>query len=134
MDAGTRARVRQRADDRCEYYHLAQRHDPYHPFHAEHIQARQHRGTDDLANLARACHQCNLHKGTNLAGVDPDTNAITRLFHPRQDSWAEHFELQGPRVVGRTAVGRTTAWLLQMNSEERVELRTVLITLGEWNS
>ena len=131
MDAALRERVRQRADDRCEYCRLRQAHDPYHSFHVEHVVARQHRGTDDLENLAWACHQRNLHKGTNLARVDPDMNEVTRLFHPRRDRWEEHFALEGPRIAGRTAVGRTTAWLLQMNAEERVELRTVVLELGE---
>ena len=81
--------------------------------------------------LALACHACNLHKGTNLASFDPDTNEVTRLFHPRRDRWEEHFAANGPRIAGRTVIGRTTAWLLQMNSEERVELRTVLLELGE---
>jgi hypothetical protein len=35
-------------------------------------------------------------------------------------------------IAGRTDVGRTTAWLLEMNSEDRVELRRTLIDLGEW--
>lgn len=69
---------------------------------------------------------------TSGAGIDPDTGEVVRLFHPRRDQWVEHFALDGPRLCGRTAIGRTTAWLLQMNSEERVELRTVLMALGEW--
>jgi hypothetical protein len=131
MDAARREWVRQRADDRCEYCRLRQIHDSYHTFHVEHVVARQHRGPDDPENLAWACHQCNLHKGTNLASFDPDTNEVTRLFHPRRDRWEDHIALEGARIVGRTAVGRTTAWLLQMNTEERVELRTVLLELGE---
>ena len=131
MDAVLRERIRQRAGDRCEYCRLRQEHSPYHSFHVEHVVARQHRGTDDLENLAWACHQCNLHKGTNLASVDPDTNEVTRLFHPRRDRWEEHFASEGARIVGRTAIGRTTAWLLQMNAEERIELRAVLLKLGE---
>jgi hypothetical protein len=110
---------------------MRQAHDPYHTFHVEHIVARQHRGTDEAENLAWACHQRNLHKGTNLASIDPDTNEVTRVFHPRRDRWEEHFALEGPRIVGRTAVGRTTAWLLQMNAEERLERRAVLGELGE---
>ena len=62
---------------------------------------------------------------------DPDTNEVVRLFHPRRDNWHEHFALEGPRILGLTAIGRTTAWLLQMNAEERVELRSVLLALGE---
>lgn len=133
MDPKVRQQVRQRAGDRCEYCRLRQEHDAYHAFHVEHVVARQHRGKDGLENLAWACQHCNLHKGTNLASFDPDTNEVVRLFHPRRDRWEEHFALDGPRIVGRTAVGRTTSWLLQMNAEERVELRTVLMALGEWD-
>ncbi len=132
MDPKTRELTRQRADDRCEYCRLRQGHEPYHTFHVEHVVARQHRGADDLENLAWACHPCNLHKGTNLSGMDPDTNQVVRLFHPRRDRWEEHFALDASRIAGRTAAGRTTAWLLQMNSAERVELRSVLMALGEW--
>jgi len=133
MDAPGREHVRQRAGHRCEYCRLRQEHDAYHTLHVEHIIARQHRGGDDVNNLALACHQCNLHKGTNLYSVDPDTSEVVRLFHPRKDQWQDHFALDGPRIVGRTAIGRTTAWLLQMNSDERVQLRSALIQLGVWD-
>ena len=72
-----------------------------------------------------------MHKGTNLSSFDPDTNAVVRLFHPRSDLWPEHFALKGAAILGISAMGRTTAWLLQMNSEERIELRRVLMELGE---
>ena len=128
---GTRRLVRQRAGDRCEYCHLRQSQEVFHAFQIEHIIARQHRGGDDPENLALACHVCNLHKGPNLAGRDPDGDALVRLFHPRTDSWAEHFRFDGPFVVGLSAIGRTTAWLLGMNSPRRLELRRVLFELGE---
>jgi len=131
MDASIRRTVRERAGDRCEYCQLRQQYEPFHGFHVEHIVAKQHRGGDALDNLALACHQCNLHKGTNLASYDPDTNEVARLFHPRRNLWSEHFLIEGSRIVGRTPVGRTTAWLLQMNSEERIELRRLLRQLGE---
>jgi hypothetical protein len=131
MDALLRQQVRDRAGDRCEYCRLRQRQDPFHSFHVEHIVARQHGGTDDLENLALACHQCNLHKGTNLAGLDPDSGEMARLFHPRRDRWDEHFAWDGPTLVGLTAMGRTTAWLLEMNTGERLELRQMLRALGE---
>jgi hypothetical protein len=131
MDAKLRRRVQSRARNRCEYCRLRQQHDPFHTFHVEHIIARQHRGDNKLDNLALACHQCNLHKGTNLASFDPDTNEVVRLFHPRKDRWADHFKFDGPRILGVSAIGRTTAWLLQMNSEERLELRWLLSELDE---
>jgi len=40
-----------------------------------------------------------------------------RLFHPRSDDWAEHFELDGARIAGNTPVGRATVQVLSMNAE-----------------
>lgn len=131
MSPALREQVRERAGHRCEYCRLRQEHDGSYPFHVEHINPRKHGGSDHLENLALACHQCNLCKGTNLTGRDPDTNEIIRLFDPRQDRWAEHFKFHGSRIVGLTAVGRTTSWVLRMNSDDRVELRSVLLELGE---
>ena len=131
MDAALRQLVRQRAGERCEYCRLRQEHDRFHRLHIEHVVARQHGGRDIAENLALACNQFNLHKGTNLSSVDPDSGETIRLFHPRRDRWEDHFALRGIHIVGKTEIGRTTAWLLQMNSAERLELRRVLLTLGE---
>ena len=35
-------------------------------FHVQHVIARQRGGSDDAANLALACPECNYQKGTNL--------------------------------------------------------------------
>lgn len=50
----------------------------------EHIRPRKHGGSDDESNLCLACIDCNLHKGANLTGIDPVTEIMTPLFHPRQ--------------------------------------------------
>jgi 5-methylcytosine-specific restriction endonuclease McrA len=123
MDAAARERVRQRAGNRCEYCRLSQSGTPYAAFHVEHIIARQHGGSDDEDNLAWACRRCNFHKGPNLAGIDPATDEIVPLFHPRRDAWDEHFALRGGLVVGLTPVGRTTVRLLRMNLPARLDLR-----------
>jgi hypothetical protein len=125
MNAATRELVRRRASFRCEYCGLHQEQSPLAALHIEHILPRKHGGGDDLDNLALACVDCNLHKGTNLAGHDPQTGLLTELFHPRRQSWAEHFEWQGTMIVGKTAVGRTTVVVLQLNAEERRQLRAV---------
>jgi hypothetical protein len=70
-----------------------------------------------------ACQSCNLHKGTNLATIDPESNEMIRVFNPRTDIWEEHFQLVDFVVVGLTGVGRATARLLAMNTPHRVELR-----------
>ena len=55
---------------------------------------------------------------------------LTRLFNPRLDSWADHFEWDSARLVGRTSVGRTTVEVLQMNHEEAIEDRNSLLQRG----
>jgi len=131
MDAYLRALVRERAGDRCEYCRLRQQDEPLLRFQVDHITALQHRGSDDLSNLALICTRCNWQKGPNIAGIDPDTNLMTRLFHPRQDTWDDHFWLEGPMILGKTAIGRTTIWVLTMNRDDRIELRSALLELGE---
>lgn len=132
MSPELRQQVRERAGGRCEYCRLPDWIELAGPFHVEHIVARQHRGTDVLSNLAWACSRCNRHKGTNLSGVDPDSNEAVPLFNPRRERWEEHFEFVGAIIRGRSPAGRVTAWLLQMNAERRVELRSELISQGLW--
>lgn len=93
--------------------------------HVEHIIPRKHGGSDDLSNLALACIDCNLHKGANLSGLDPETGMLTALFHPRQQRWENHFESEGIRIVGKTDIGRTTVQVLNMNSADQIDLRSV---------
>jgi hypothetical protein len=125
IDAATRRLVRERARNRCEYCGLFQAHLTFTAFHIEHIIARQHGGGDEPDNLALACYHCNWHKGTNLTGIDPATNAIVPLFHPRRDVWQEHFAVQDILIVGSTSTGRTTVRVLNMNAVDHVQLRTV---------
>lgn len=129
--AATKRRVRERAGFRCEYCRVQQDDEPFLTYQIEHVVPRQHGGGDDADNLALACPQCNLHKGPNLAGVDPETNAIEPLFNPRRQSWEEHFEVRGPYIVGRTATGRATVRVLAMNEQTRVDLRREARAGGE---
>src|SRR5580700_10733805 len=118
MHAALRRLVEERAGQRCEYCRLHHDFQTLSPFHVEHIITRQHGGTDSPENLALACHRCNLHKGPNLTGIDPQTSELTRLYHPRQDRWTDHFQLRQAIIIGRTSLGRTTAALLQMNTPD----------------
>jgi hypothetical protein len=130
MDETLRELVWQRAGHRCEYCRLHQDQESLPRFQIEHITARQHGGTDAASNLALACHHCNLHKGPNLTGIDPKTKKIVRLFHPRRHKWQRHFAWDGPRLAGRTAIGRATVVVLAMNDVQRVALREGLIEEG----
>lgn len=127
MKASLRAQVRARAGRRCEYCRLHEDDLPFWPFHAEHVIARKHGGTDAPGNLAWSCHHCNLAKSSNLSGRDPKTGKIVPLFHPRTQRWSRHFRWDGPRCVGRTASGRATVAVLNMNVSHRVSLRRMLI-------
>jgi 5-methylcytosine-specific restriction endonuclease McrA len=118
-----RAFVRQRAANRCEYCHLHQDDSPLAALHIEHIRPRKHGGSDDESNLCLACIDCNLHKGSNLTGIDPLTGALTELFHPRQQRWEDHFAFEGIYIVGKSALGRTTIRVLDMNSDDQLNLR-----------
>ena len=129
MDAAAVQFVRQRAGERCEYCGLPQEFSGLR-CHIEPLGARQHGGSDESSTLALACPECNLRKGTNLTSMDPDTEQVTPLFHPRQDRWADHFAHIGGNIVGKTPVGRTTVSLLEMNGSDRLRLRQHLLRLG----
>lgn len=92
----------------------------------EHIRPRKHGGDDSLDNLALPCIDCNLRKGPNLSGVDPDSESVVELFNPRLQVWSEHFTWDGPQLHGLTPVGRATIAVLGLNSLDRILLRLAL--------
>lgn len=100
------------------------------PFPLDHIIARQHGGTTIRGNLALSCLHCNSHKGPNIAGIDPKSKKLTKLFDPRRHKWSRHFRWDGPYLIGRTAIGRTTIAVLDMNDAEFVEVRAMLLEEG----
>ena len=69
---------------------------------------------------------CSRYKGPNIAGIDPQTGGVVRLFHPRRDVWAEHFAGEGNKIVGLSREGVVTIGVLQMNAPEVVALRVEL--------
>jgi len=124
LDAAARQFVRERAANRCEYCQLTQENSPLARLQIEHIVPRKQGGSDLLGNLALACIDCNLRKGSNLSGIDPVDGTLTRLFHPREDTWGEHFEWDEILLVARTGIGRVTIGVLDLNSEDRLLVRT----------
>lgn len=121
IDAALRRLIRQRAGNSCEYCGMRQDELPFVTFHVEHIVARQHGGTDDASNLCEACHWCNFAKGTNLATIVD--GQLVPLFNPRHDVWSQHFIRVDDRIVGLTAVGRGTVQILNMNDDDRRQIR-----------
>jgi hypothetical protein len=129
MTSPLEEQVRHRARFRCEYCRMPQEYDGF-THEIDHVIPRKHGGPTVAGNLALACFPCNNNKGPNLAGIDPVTKKLTRLFHPRRHKWDRHFRWAGAILVGRTAVGRTTIEVLEINSPDRVRLRQALIDEG----
>ena len=123
--------VRQRAEGRCEYCRLPESPANFR-FPIDHVIARQHRGPTESDNLALSCPQCNLHKGPNLTGIDPDTGGVVPLFNPRQDRWDEHFAWRVAELIGLTPAGRTTIEVLAINDLPSLRLRQALIDEGSF--
>ena len=121
--------TRDRAGGRCEYCQLPQMASGV-PFEIDHIIARKHGGRTIAGNLAIACIYCNAHKGPNISGLDPVTGKLTRLYHPRRHKWAAHFRMEAGLIIGRTAIGRTTIRVLEMNLPNLVALRLLVAELA----
>jgi len=124
MKERLKRQVRERAGNRCEYCRTHQDDSPLSTLQIEHIIPRKHGGSDHLDNLALACLECNLHKGSNLAGIDPDSGQVIPSFHPRVEDWDDHFHWSGILIVGKTPTGRATASVLCMNSDDHLALRS----------
>lgn len=118
--------VWQRAEGRCEYCRLPVAAYPL-PFHVNHIVAQQHGDAASLENLALACLHCNRHKGPNIAGRDPVSGEIVRLFHSQQDPWTEHFAWSGAELRARTVIGRITIQVLAINDPDFLAVREALL-------
>jgi 5-methylcytosine-specific restriction endonuclease McrA len=123
--------VFERAKGRCEYC-LIHHDDAYMPHEVDHIYAEKHETATEEYNLCLSCAECNRNKGSDLASIDPLTNEIVRLFHPRQDHWHDHFELKDSTIQAKTAIGRVTIKLLKMNDPERLLERQILIESGHY--
>ena len=120
-----------RAGHRCEYCHA-----PEAVFNlsleVEHIVPAARGGEDTAANWALACRACNLYKATHVSGHDPASDAVVRLFHPREDQWEEHFQVtpESGEMTGCTPVGRATVVRLGLNSAAQVSARRQWMRLG----
>lgn len=122
--------VFERAKGRCEYCHVP-RTAYVAPFQIDHIIARQHGGRTTADNLALACFHCNLHKGPNIASLDPPGHGhLVRLFNPRMDQWSEHFDWDRAEIIGLTAIGRATVRTLNMNDPAATAVRESLMQEG----
>lgn len=132
ISTALRQQVTERAGGCCEYC-LVNTEDKPIGFAVDHIIAEKHGGATEATNLCLSCYWCNSFKGSDISSVDWDEDgAIVPLYNPRRQQWDQHFKLDGVRLIGQTASGRVTVFLLQLNAPERIKERRQQIELGSY--
>lgn len=131
INVALRRLVPERANRCCEYC-LIHEDDNFLPFEIDHIISEKHRGKTVADNLCWSCSTCNGYKGSDVASYDPLTNELTPLYNPRTDSWHNHFFLDENHIIAKTAVGRVTVHILNLNDRERLQDRAGLLQLGRY--
>jgi hypothetical protein len=100
-------------------------------FHVNHILPKSKGGLTDQVNLALQCLYCSLHKSNQTTVPDPVGGEVVAMFHPLEQSWAEHFVIQANGVCrGLTPTGRATVEALRMNDALPQIARAIQIRLG----
>lgn len=126
-----RATVERRARHWCEYC-LCPLSATTEFFVIEHIFPRTRGGLTTPDNLALACSGCNGHKYDKIEGIDSVSASIVPLYHPRQDTWREHFawEEDYTHLIGLSPTGRATIAALHLNRNGVINLRFLLLLAG----
>ena len=103
------------------------------PLVIDHIYPVSRGGQTIADNLALSCQTCNNYKYTKVEAIDPVMEQFAPLFHPRQMNWAEHFTWNedATQMLGITPIGRATIVLLQTNRSGVINMRRVLVIMGE---
>ncbi|MGI9036470.1 MAG: HNH endonuclease [Pyrinomonadaceae bacterium] len=99
-------------------------------FHIDHIVPVASGGETIAENLALACVSCSLRKGAKETAFDDETGKEVKIFHPRADDWNENFEWDETFLKGKTARGRATIALLNLNRRLILAIREEEILLG----
>ncbi len=131
INEALRTGVALRAHRRCEYCLIREEDTAFRP-QVDHIVSRKHGGNSLPENLAYACVLCNRRKSGDVASIDSNSGQLVRLFHPRQDLWKDHFQIDGSSIRALTEVGAATSKLLYFNVPERRAERAILQTLGSY--
>ena len=131
IPSDVRQRVRERANNQCEY---CQSHQNYvmGRLQIDHIYPVSQGGTDAENNLALACELCNQYKWTKTQALDPETEQYMVLYNPREQRWIEHFAWgpDGTEIIGLTPCGRATVIALNLNNELAIIVRHNWIQAG----
>jgi 5-methylcytosine-specific restriction endonuclease McrA len=123
--------VKRRAQDVCEYCRSQEAYSPD-SFSVEHIIPLSKGGKNDLNNLSNSCQGRNNRKYVSTEATDPLTGEIVPLYHPRKNTWDDHFAWNEDftLMIGLTAIGRATVNKLGLNRTGMVNLRRLLQARG----
>ena len=114
-----RSLVIKRANNCCEYCGLSDQ-DAFYTFPIDHIISLKHGGKTIAVNLAYSCMNCNKNKGSDIGTMLLPNRQFIRLFNPREDDWAAHFEISEGMIYAKTNIGEATIKVLKMNEIERI--------------
>jgi hypothetical protein len=126
-----REQVRQRSGNRCEYC-LSHQDYVMGILQVDHVYPVSKGGQDTLDNLCLACELCNLYKSVKTEAIEPQTQSLIRLFHPRQQRWSEHFawSRDGTEIMGLSPCGRATVLALKLNNGLSMTVRRNWVRAG----
>lgn len=116
--------VAERADHTCEYCKIKEQ-DTALGCAIDHIISLKHGGSNEAENLAYACVFCNRYKGSDIGSIIWETKEFVRFYHPRWDSWHEHFEQKDDFIHPLTPIGIVTAKILGFNEPNRLLERQI---------
>ena len=131
LSESLRQRVRQRAENRCEYC-LSHQDYIMGKLQIDHIHPLGKGGVNTEGNLCLACELCNQYKWTQTGGLDSESGKVVSLFNPRNQEWKEHFTWspEGTEIIGITACGRATIVALRLNNNLAVIVRKNWVQAG----
>jgi hypothetical protein len=124
--------VLDRSKGNCEYCRILAR-VATESMEVDHVLPISQGGLTVAENLASACHGCNQRKRDRLEGFDLVSGKTVPIYNPRTMKWKRHFAWSedSTLIIGRTATGRVTVELMGLNRSGLVNLRALLIMVGE---
>ena len=127
-----REEVFKRAKGLCEYCQSQENYSNS-TFEVEHIIPLSKDGETVLENLALSCSGCNKFKSARTFAFDSKSQTEVSFYNPRKDIWREHFAWNEDftEIIGLTAKARVTIKALKLNRKNVVNLRKVLVIVGE---
>jgi 5-methylcytosine-specific restriction endonuclease McrA len=131
LSSNLQKRLEEADDHRCAYCQTSEANTGQ-PMTVDHILPRAQGGVTTYDNLCFACRCCNEFKSSQTTAEDPLSGEIVPLFHPRRNSWNDHFmwDESGVLLVGLTPIGRATIVALKLNNSVIVAVRYRWVSVG----